>query len=84
VDHIRDQLVIRQGVGAEDIRIPTTAGIAGAVYQDGKVGSRFFPPDKLDAANPITSVQALNIPDPYKDPRFNKETDKKTGKSFSL
>ena len=58
VDQIRNELVIRQGVGAEDIRIPTTAGIAGAVYQEGK---------------------ALNIPDPYKDPRFNKETDKKTG-----
>jgi len=58
VDEIRDELVIRHAVGNEDIRIPTNAGIAGAVYQEGK---------------------PLNIADAYKDPRFNKETDAKTG-----
>lgn len=36
VDEIRDELVIRHAVGNEDIRIPTNAGIAGAVYQEGK------------------------------------------------
>jgi len=50
--------VIRHAVGAEDIRIPSNVGIAGAVY---------------------TSGEKLNISDPYSDPRFNKETDKKTG-----
>ena len=50
--------MIRHAIGAEDIRIPSNVGIAGAVYQAGT---------------------KLNIADPYNDPRFNKETDKKTG-----
>ena len=36
VDEIAEELVIRHAVGADDIRIPLTAGIAGAVYQEGK------------------------------------------------
>jgi hypothetical protein len=58
VDEIAQELVIRQAVGAEAIKIPLTAGIAGAVYTEGK---------------------ALNIADPYKDARFNSQTDKQTG-----
>ena len=37
VDEIAQELVIRHAVGADDIRLPLTAGIAGAVYQDGKL-----------------------------------------------
>jgi len=58
VDDIQEQLVIRQGVGVKDIRIPWDKGIAGTVY---------------------TQRRKLNIPDAYKDDRFNQETDKKTG-----
>lgn len=58
VDEIHDELVIRHAIGADDIRIPSNVGIAGAVYQEGTI---------------------LNIADPYKDTRFNKDTDKKTG-----
>jgi len=59
VDEIREELVIRQAVGVEDIRISLDSeSIAGSVYQSGV---------------------KLNIPDAYKDPRFNKDADSASG-----
>lgn len=64
VDEVRHELVIKEAVGADDIRIPWDVGIAGTVYQTNR---------------------KLNIPNAYKDDRFNKETDKATGyKTSSL
>mmetsp|Transcript_21327 Transcript_21327/g.37758 ORF Transcript_21327/g.37758 Transcript_21327/m.37758 type:complete len:489 (-) Transcript_21327:121-1587(-) len=59
VDEIAEELVIRQAVGIEDIRIPLdSTSIAGSVYHNGV---------------------KLNIPDAYKDDRFNKSADEASG-----
>jgi adenylate cyclase len=49
---------VAEGLEIKEIRIPTTSGIAGAVF---------------------TTRQTANIADPYRDPRFNKEVDRRTG-----
>ncbi|HEX7944252.1 MAG TPA: adenylate/guanylate cyclase domain-containing protein [Phenylobacterium sp.] len=46
------------GLETRQIRVPTTAGIAGAVFTNGVIE---------------------NIADPYADPRFNQEVDRRTG-----
>jgi adenylate cyclase len=46
------------GLETREIRVPTTAGIAGAVF---------------------TSGRSENIADPYADPRFNRDVDRRTG-----
>ena len=50
--------VYAAGLETREIRIPPTAGIAGAVF---------------------TTRQVENIADPYADPRFNQEVDRRTG-----
>jgi adenylate cyclase len=49
---------VAEGLEIREIRIPTDAGIAGAVFQH---------------------RHTANIADPYSDPRFNKEVDRRTG-----
>lgn len=49
---------VAEGLTTKEIRIPSKAGIAGAVF---------------------TSSKTENIADPYSDPRFNKEVDRRTG-----
>lgn len=49
---------VAEGLTTKEIRFPSKAGIAGAVF---------------------TSGNTENIADPYSDPRFNKEVDRRTG-----
>ncbi len=57
-DAASDCLWTKVALGAKEIRVPSTAGIVGAVF----------------GANEL-----LHVPDPYSDPRFNREIDKITG-----
>ncbi|KAJ3030374.1 UNVERIFIED_CONTAM: hypothetical protein HDU68_009299 [Siphonaria sp. JEL0065] len=58
----------------EEIRIPMNSGIAGFAFTSGGLFSSFM------LFNPLTfPKESVNIPDAYKDSRFNPEVDKKTG-----
>ena len=49
---------VAEGLASREIRFPSNAGVAGAVF---------------------TSRKTENIADPYSDPRFNKDVDRRTG-----
>ena len=57
-DPVHDQLWTKVALGSNEIRIPSSAGIAGWAF---------------------THNEVLQVLDPYSDPRFNPEPDRRTG-----